>query len=401
MGKPQLNQSGNTQIAVLFKNNIRQYAMLIALVVILGLFGILTNGVILIPQNVANLVMQNGYVIILGIGMMLCILTGGNIDLSVGSIVAIIGALAGQLIIAMKLPSWLGLLACIAGGFAIGAWQGFCIAIVRIPPFIATLAGALLFRGLTNAVMQGQTLAPFPQDFLVLTAGFIKDIIPIAGPKINITSIVGGVIVAAVYIIFQIRKRVNKRKYNFEDLPFHLFIIKLIVISAITIFFFYWLALYKGMPTVLIILAILIIGYTFFTTKTVPGRYLYAMGGNEKAARLSGINTRKVLFFAYMNMAVLAAVAGIVFSARSNSASPLAGKDFELDAIAACFIGGASASGGVGTIVGAVVGAFVMGILNNGMSLLGVGVEWQMVIKGLVLVAAVAFDVYSKSRSKA
>ncbi len=390
-----------TKIAALFKNNIRQYAMLIALLVIIFLFQILTKGILLMPQNVANLVLQNGYVIILGIGMMLCILTGGNIDLSVGSVVAFTGAIAGSLIIGMKMDVWLAITITMIAGFAIGAWQGFWIAYIKVPAFIATLAGMLIFRGLTNAILQGLTLAPFPENYLVLTAGFVNDIFKSHNLGLNVTSLVVGAIIACFYIFFSIRNRINKKKYKFEVVSLSLFILQIVLICGVAMLFFYWLARYKGMPTVLILIGVLIIAYTFFTDKMVFGRYLYAMGGNEKAARLSGINTKNVLFFAYLNMGVLATITGIVFSARLNAASPLAGQNMELDAIAACFIGGASASGGVGTVIGAVVGALVMGVLNNGMSILSVGIEWQMVIKGMVLMSAIAFDVYSKSRSKA
>ncbi|MHB8277418.1 MAG: multiple monosaccharide ABC transporter permease [Candidatus Humimicrobiaceae bacterium] len=392
---------GKSKIAALFENNIRRYAMIIALLVIIFLFQILTKGILLMPQNVANLILQNGYVIILSIGMMLCILTGGNIDLSVGSVVAFTSAIAGSLIIGMKMEVWMAITITIITGFAIGAWQGFWIAYVRVPSFIATLAGMLIFRGLTNAILRGLTLAPFPENYLVLTAGFVKDIFKFPDLKLNVTSLAVGVIIVCFYIFSSIRNRINKKKYKFEVISLPIFILQIIMICGIIMLFFYWLARYKGMPTVLILIGVLIVGYTFFTDKTIFGRYIYAMGGNEKAARLSGINTKKVLFFMYVNMGVLATLTGVVFSARLNAASPLAGQMFELDAIAACFIGGASASGGVGTVVGAVVGALVMGVLNNGMSILSVGVEWQMVIKGLVLLSAIAFDVYSKSRSKA
>ncbi len=391
---------GKTKIGDLFNGNIRQYGMIIALLVIIVLFQILTNGVLLYPQNVANLIMQNGYVIILAIGMLLCILTGGNIDLSVGSVVAFTGAIAGSLIIGMKMDVWLGVLITIIVGFAIGAWQGFWIAYVRVPPFIATLAGMLMFRGLTNAILKGLTLAPFPNSYLRLTGGFIEDIFNIPGINLNITCLTTGIVIIIFYIIFTIRSRRNKRKYNFEVIPFPLFILQILLVSGIIMLFFYWLSRYKGMPTVLILIGFLIAVYTFVTQNTVFGRYIYAIGGNEMAARLSGIDPQKVMFFVYMNMGVLATITGIVFSARLNAASPVAGTNFELDAIGACFIGGASASGGVGTVIGAVIGALVMGVLNNGMSILGVGTEWQMVIKGMVLLAAVAFDVFSKSRSK-
>jgi putative multiple sugar transport system permease protein len=390
-----------SNVVAAFTNNIRQYAMIIALLVIIFLFQILTKGILLMPQNVANLVLQNGYVIILGIGMMLCILTGGNIDLSVGSVVAVTGAIAGSLIIGMKMDVGLAIVITLVAGFAIGAWQGFWIAYVRVPAFIATLAGMLIFRGLTNAILHGLTLAPFPQNYLVLTAGFVNDIFKFPGLKLNITSLAAGVIIAFFYIFSSVRNRINKRKYKFEVTSLLLFMLQLVLMCGVIMLFFYWLARYKGMPTVLLLIGVLVVAYTFFTNKTVFGRYIYAMGGNEKAARLSGINTKKVLFFVYMNMGVLATITGIVFSARLNAASPLAGQNMELDAIAACFIGGASAAGGVGTVIGAVIGALVMGVLNNGMSILGVGIEWQMVIKGMVLLSAIAFDVYSKSRAKA
>ena len=395
------NNMGKSKITAVFTNNIRQYAMIIALLVIIFLFQILTKGILLMPQNVANLILQNGYVIILGIGMMLCILTGGNIDLSVGSVVAFTGAIAGSLIIGMKMDVWLAITITIIAGFAIGAWQGFWIAYVRVPAFIATLAGMLIFRGLTNAILHGLTLAPFPKGYLVLTAGFVNDIFKFPGLKLNITSLAAGVIIAFFYIFSSIRNRINKRKYKFEVTSLPLFILQLVLMCGVIMLFFYWLARYKGMPTVLVLIGVLTVAYTFFTNKTIYGRYIYAMGGNEKAARLSGINTKKVLFLVYLNMGVLATITGIVFSARLNAASPLAGNMFELDAIAACFIGGASASGGVGTVIGAVIGALVMGVLNNGMSIMGVGIEWQAVIKGMVLLSAIAFDVYSKSRSKA
>jgi putative multiple sugar transport system permease protein len=301
----------------------------------------------------------------------------------------------------MKMDVWLAIVITIIAGFAIGAWQGFWIAYVRVPAFIATLAGMLIFRGLTNAILRGLTLAPFPQNYLVLTAGFVKDIFKFPDLKLNVTSLAAGVIIAFFYIFSSVRNRINKRKYKFEVTSLPLFMLQIIMMCGVIMLFFYWLARYKGMPTVLVLIGVLTVAYTFFTNKTVFGRYIYAMGGNEKAARLSGINTKKVLFFVYMNMGVLATITGIVFSARLNAASPVAGNMFELDAIAACFIGGASAAGGVGTVIGAVIGALVMGVLNNGMSILGVGIEWQAVIKGMVLLSAIAFDVYSKSRAKA
>ncbi len=387
------------KIKGIFKNNLRQYAMLLALVVIMALFQVLTDGILLKPQNVTNLILQNSYVIILAIGMVLCILTGGNIDLSVGSVVAIVGAITGTLIVTMKVSIPLAIIVGLLAGLVIGIWQGFWIAYVRIPAFIVTLAGMLLFRGLTLIVLQGKTISPFPKSFLTISGGFIPDFLG-NGSKFNMTTVIIGVIISAVYLVLEFRKRANKKKYDFEVLSTPLFIGQLVIILVVLNLFAYWLASYKGIPVVLVLLAVLIIGYSFITTKTTLGRHIYAIGGNEKAAKLSGVNTNKVLFLTYVNMGVLAAVTGIVFTSRLMAATPTAGTNFELDAIAACFIGGASATGGVGTVIGAIIGALVMGVLNNGMSILGVGSDWQMAIKGCVLLAAVAFDIMSKNKSR-
>lgn len=384
-----------------FKNNIRQYAMFIALIVITVFFQILTKGILLLPMNVTNLVLQNSYVLILAIGMTLCILSGGNIDLSVGSVAAFIGAIAGTLIINMEMDVGLTIFICLLIGILIGIWQGFWIAYLRIPAFIVTLAGMLMFRGLTIAMLKGLTLSPFPEKFQQISSGFIPDVFGGLGTKLNITALIVGVIISVIYVLLQIKKRAEQEKYNFEVIAMPLFIAKIILVLAAINLFAYWLAAYKGVPIIFVLIGVLILVYSFFTTRTVPGRYIYAMGGNEKAAKLSGINTNRVLFFTYVNMAFLAAVAGIVFTARLNAASPQAGMNFELDAIAACFIGGASAYGGVGTVSGAIIGALVMGVLNNGMSILGVGSDMQMIIKGFVLLMAVAFDVLSKAKDRA
>lgn len=384
----------------LFKNNMRQYAMLIVLVAIIIFFEIITDGILLKPQNVTNLVLQNSYVIILATGMVLCILTGGNIDLSVGSIVAFIGAIAGKLIVSLKVGIPAAVVVCLLAGVAIGIWQGFWIAYVRIPPFIVTLAGMLLFRGLTLVLLQGLTISPFPDSFLVVSSGFIPDIFGIPGVRLNMLTLVAGMLVSAIYIIYSVRKRAGKQRYGFEVAPISLFLLQTAATAAVINLFAYCLASYKGMPVILILLAVLVLVYSFITTRTIPGRHIYALGGNEKAARLSGVDTNKVLFFVYLNMAVLSAVTGIVFTARLQAATPSAGTGFEMDAIASCFIGGASATGGIGTVTGALIGALVMGILNNGMSILGVGSDWQQAIKGFVLLMAVAFDVVSKNRSK-
>jgi putative multiple sugar transport system permease protein len=408
----------------LFRINVRQYAMLIALVAIMAFFQVATRGVLFVPMNVTNLVLQNSYVfilamsilppvtrqiVILAIGMTICLVTGGNIDMSVGSLVAFVGATCGTLIVTMKLSVGLGIAAGIAVGLVFGLWQGFWIAYVRIPSFIVTLAGMLSLRGLTIFMLKGLTIGPFPESYQRISAGFVPDFLgravgagadsSSADGGLNITAVAAGAVVAIIYTLAAARRRSARRRNGFDAAPAPAFIAQAAAISAILIFIAVWLALYKGLPIVFLIIAVLVAVYSFFMGRTVPGRYIYAMGGNEKAARLSGIDTNKVLFFSYVNMGVMAAIAGVVFSARLNAAAPGAGDSFALDAIAACFIGGASAYGGIGTIVGSIIGALVMGVLNNGMSFMGVGSDLQMLVKGLVLLLAVAFDVMSKKRA--
>ncbi len=387
-------------IKYLFRNNVRQYAMIIALVAIMAFFQITTGGILLVPMNVTNLILQNAYVFILAIGMTLTILAGGNIDLSVGSLVAFIGALAGAFIVTMRMNVALGIALSLIAGLLVGIWQGYWIAYVRIPAFIVTLAGMLIFRGLTLTMLQGLTIAPFPNSFQQISSGFVNDFFGSAGETFNLTSVLAGVIVTVLYIIGSLRRRASRTKNGFENSSVSLFAVQIVAISAVIMLISIWLAAYKGLPIIFLIILVLVVAYSFFTTRTVPGRYFYAMGGNEKAARLSGINTDRILFFAYVNMGVLSAVAGIAFTSRLNAASPQAGLGFELDAIAACFIGGASAYGGIGTIVGSIIGALVMGVLNNGMSIMGYGTDIQQVVKGLVLLLAVAFDVFSKKKAR-
>jgi len=382
------------------KFDFKQYGMLIALAVIILLFYILTGGKLLKPMNVSNLIFQNAYVIILAIGMLLCILTGGNIDLSVGSVVGLIGACAGTFIIEWGWNVYLSIILCLLIGIAIGAWQGFWIAYVGIPPFICTLAGMLVFRGLCLLILNGMTLAPFPEAYQRLSTGFIPDIVEgftIGGMKINLLCLLVGILLAVGFTVSQIIANNNRKKKGYDYQSMSSILIKSAIISVVIIGVFYLLSRYRGIPTVLIILGILLAVYTFFTQKTVKGRHLYAIGGNMKAARLSGIKTKQMMFFAYANMSFIAAIAGLVFAARLNSSAPTAGQSFEMDAIASCFIGGASAYGGTGTVGGALIGALIMGILNNGMSILGLNSNVQQVVKGLVLLGAVAFDVISKN----
>ncbi|AGC69522.1 xylose transport system permease protein XylH [Thermoclostridium stercorarium subsp. stercorarium DSM 8532] len=386
------------KLNLLLGGNLRQYVMIIALVVVIIFFQIITGGILLSPLNITNIIQQNAYILILTTGMLLCILTCGNIDLSVGSVAGFIGAVSAVFILKINMPVFPAILISLLIGVLIGAWHGFWIAYVGVPAFITTLAGMLIFRGLTMVILQGMSLAPFPKSYTFISAGFIPDIANIEG--INLLAIITGIVASALYILSQVNDRKNKKKYNFEVSSTGAFLAKIAAIVAVINAFTYSLARYKGIPAVLIIVVSLVLIYSFITNKTIPGRHIYAYGGNPKAAKLSGVKTKKVLFWVYVNMGFLAALAGIIFTGRLNSATPKAGNGFELDAIASCFIGGASTTGGIGTVVGAIVGGLLMGVLNNGMSILGVSIDWQQAIKGVVLLAAVSFDVYSKSRSR-
>ncbi|NNV07597.1 sugar ABC transporter permease [Geobacillus sp. MMMUD3] len=380
----------------MIKSNMRSYSMVIALVLIMLLFQLLTGGILLRPLNITNLILQNSYILVLAIGMMLVIITG-HIDLSVGSVAAFVGALAGILMVQHHVSVWLTVLICLVIGALIGAWQGFWVAYVKIPAFIVTLAGMLLFRGLTMVILEGQSIAPFPKAFQNMSSGFLPDLFN--GGALHLFTIVVGLAASALFIALEWRKRNSQKKYGFAVSPASVFGLKVAVIVAVIMIFSYILATYEGIPTILVILAALIIAYSFVANRTVVGRHIYAIGGNEKAAQLSGIKTKRVTFWVFVNMGMLAALSGLIFAARLNAATPKAGNLFELDAIAACFIGGASAYGGVGTIGGAIIGGLVMGVMNNGMSLLGLGIDWQQAIKGLVLLAAVAFDIYNKNKA--
>ena len=379
--------------------SLKQNAMIIALVIVLVLFLILTNGLLLQPLNISNIIQQNAYVLILAIGMLLCILICGNIDLSVGSIVGFVGAISAILIIKMDMAVLPAILISLAVGFLIGVWHGVWIAYVGVPAFIATLAGQLIFRGLTMVVLGATSLAPLPADYTFVAAGFLPDIANIEG--INLLAILVGVVASGLYVFSELSKRRNRRRYNFKVSSVGAFLAKVFLIIAVINGFTIQLARYRGLPMVLVVVVLLVIIYSFFTNKTIPGRHIYAYGGNPKAAVLSGIKTKRILFWVYVNMGFLAALAGIIFTGRLNSATPKGGNGFELDAIASCFIGGASTTGGIGTVVGAIVGGLLMGVLNNGMSIMGVSIDWQQAIKGFVLIAAVGFDVWSKSRTKA
>ncbi len=387
---------GATSTGPRLSGNMRQYGMISALVAIVVLFEILTDGILLKPLNVTNLIMQNGYVLVLAIGMMLVIINR-QIDLSVGSVAAFVGAITGVAIVNWSLPWPLVVAVALLMGGLIGAFQGFWVAYARIPSFIVTLGGMLLFRGLSMVVLEGQSLAPFPTGFRQLGSGFIPEI---GGGDLHLLTIVLGLAGAAVIVWNDWRSRSRRLSYGLSVPDLRWFALKAVAITAVICGFAWILAVYQGLPIVGLLVIALTVIYSFITANTVMGRHIYAVGGNERAAELSGIATKKTTFWVFVNMGMLAALAGLLFAARLNAATPKAGVNFELDAIAAAFIGGASASGGVGTVVGAIVGGLVMGVMNNGMSLLGLGVDWQQAIKGGVLMLAVAFDVYNKNKSK-
>lgn len=375
--------------------HIREYGLLFALIAIMAFFQIVTGGVLLRPVNITNLFLQNSYIIIMALGMLLVIVSG-HIDLSVGSVMGFIGALAAVMIVQMQMPVWSAMAICIVVGMSIGAVQGYFVAYWKIPSFIVTLAGMLVFRGLSLWLLAGQSVGPFPQSFQQLSTGFIAD--PFGFDRPNGLALAVGVLSVALILWIGLRGRARNARYGMEDEPFALFLVRNAVIAAALLFVTWKLAWFRGLPNVLLSMVVLTVIYVFLTERTTIGRRIYAVGGNAKAAKLSGIRTERLTFLTFVNMGLLAALAGLVFAARLNTATPRAGFAVELDVIAAVFIGGASMSGGVGKIVGAVVGAFIMGVMNNGMSIMGIGIDYQQVIKGLVLLAAVFFDVYNKNR---
>jgi putative multiple sugar transport system permease protein len=377
------------------RSHLRDYGMLLSLVAIMAFFQVMTDGTLMQPLNLTNLILQNSYIIIMALGMLL-VIVAGHIDLSVGSVAGFIGAMAAVLMVEHEVNFVLASLICLVAGGVIGAAQGWFVAYVKIPSFIVTLAGMLVFKGLALALLNGQSVGPFPPEFQLLSSGFLPD--PLGGSSLKLFSLALGVLAAVAMVGFKWRSRMAAQRHAMEVEPALFFWVKNLVFAAVTVALVGLLASYKGLPNVLIVMAVLIVVYDFVTLRTTIGRRIYALGGNEKAARLSGIKTNRLAFTTFVNMGVLAALAGLVFAARLNTATPKAGLGFELDVIAACFIGGASASGGVGKVYGAVIGAFIMGVMNNGMSILGIGIDYQQVIKGLVLLAAVFVDVYNRNK---
>ncbi len=377
------------------KNNLRDYGMLLSLLAIMIFFQVMTDGTLMRPLNLTNLILQNSYIVIMALGMLLVIVSG-HIDLSVGSVAGFVGAVAAVLMVKLGMPAIAAAAICLLIGGVIGAAQGWFVAYLRIPSFIVTLAGMLVFKGLSLAVLGGASVGPFPTSFQRLSSGFIPDAFDTPGLKL--TSLILGTALALALVYLNFRNRARQQLHNTETEPYGFFVLKNIVLFTVITYFTYLLASLRGLPNVLIIMVALIALYAFVANRTTIGRQIYAVGGNEKAAKLSGVMTERLTFYTFVNMGVLAALAGLIFAARLNTATPKAGLGFELDVIAACFIGGASAYGGVGKVVGAVIGAFIMGVMNNGMSILGIGIDYQQVIKGLVLLGAVCIDVYNQRR---
>ena len=377
------------------RRHLREFGILFALIVIMAFFQVATDGILLKPVNLTNLFLQNSYIVIMAIGMLLVIVCG-HIDLSVGSVLGFVGALAAVMIVQWEIPFLLAGLLCLIAGAIIGAAQGYWVAYFGIPSFIVTLAGMLVFKGLTLWLLAGQSVGPFPNEFRLISSGFVPDLF--GGEGLNLFSLLLMVGAAALVLGLAVRTRRRQAASGAVDEPIAFFAAKNLLIFAALVWMGWLMADFRGLPNVFIVMALLIAIYSFLTSRTTVGRRIYAIGGNAKAATLSGINAKRLTFLTFANMGMLAALAGVVFAARLNTATPKAGLGFELDVIAAVFIGGASMSGGVGTVIGAVVGAFIMGVMNNGMSILGIGIDWQQVIKGLVLLAAVIFDVMNKKK---
>ena len=377
------------------KANIRDYALLLSLLAIMVFFQFTTGGTLFKPVNMTNLILQNSYIVIMALGMLL-IIVAGHIDLSVGSVSGFVGAVAAVMMVNWKLDPFTTSIACLALGAAIGGAQGYFVAYYKIPAFIVTLAGMLVFKGLALTVLGGASVGPFPTSFQLLSSGFIPDVFGITG--FNLLALVIGGAVTGIIVFFNFKERRNQQEHGLAEEPDVIFYGRNLLIAVAFLGFAFLMARYKGLPNVLVVMFALIALFVFVTTRTTFGRRIYAMGGNEKAAKLSGIDTERMTFYIFVIMGALAGLAGLVFAARLNVATPKAGAGFELEVIAACFIGGAATTGGVGKVVGAVIGAFIIGVMNNGMSIMGVGIDWQQVIKGVVLMLAVFLDVYYKNK---
>ena len=388
--------AGTSDLRDLLTKNLRQSGIYVAFVAIIALFAVLTDGVSLSPTNITNIVLQYSYILVLAIGMVIVIIAG-HIDLSVGSVVALTGSVSAVLVIQQGMPWYVGVLAALAVGVLVGAWQGFWVAYVGIPAFIVTLAGMLLFRGLTLQVLDNISLSPFPEEYQRSASGFLNGLL--GGNGYDLFTLLIGALAVGGYAVSGFRTRLARIRYAQSVESFPLFLTRVALVGTVVMYFAWQLAHARGLPVVLIILGVLVIGYGIVTKRTVFGRQVYAIGGNLPAAMLSGVKVRAVNFWIFVNMGFLAGVAGVIYSARSNGAQPGAGNMFELDAIAAVFIGGAAVTGGVGTVIGAMVGGLIMAVMSNGMSLMGIDQSIQQVVKGIVLLLAVAFDIYNKRRA--
>ena len=388
-------------MSINIKDVLKKYTMVFALIAVVIFFQVMTGGKMLLPQNLNNLISQNAYVFVLAAGMLLCILTGGNIDLACGSVVCFLGGI-GAVVMAKDINWVVAVAIMLAGGILVGAWQGYWIAYVKVPPFIATLAGMYAFRGLANVVLQGYSVGIDDTVFLNVFGGGADCYVPdlLGGSGMNLTCIVVGVVIAVIYALLVFKKRVDAKKAGYSVGPLSSDIIRTVIIAVAVIWFFFMLSQYKGIPTSLIWIGVVLLAYAYITANTTMGRYLYAVGGNEKATNLSGIDSRKVYFFAYVNMGLMSGLAGILTVARATHAEPTFGQGYEMDAIAACFIGGASAYGGEGNVFGIVIGALLMGVINMGMSIVGVEANYQKVVKGIVVLVAIVFDVLSSKKKK-
>ncbi|WP_250008828.1 multiple monosaccharide ABC transporter permease [Actinoplanes sp. M2I2] len=387
-----------------FSINLRQSGIYIAFAAIVLLFTILTGGDMLAPQNISNIIVQNSYILILAIGMILVIIAG-HIDLSVGSIVAACGAVAAVLMVNHDVPWPLAVLITLLVGGLIGAWQGYWVAYFGIPAFIVTLAGMLLFRAVTYNILGNRGIGPFPDEVRTLSNGFTNGYLGNIGlgglGGADLFSILIGVAAVVGIVVTQWRSRAGRLRFGQAVEPLPLFIAKIAIAAVVLLFVMVQLARFRNVPWVLVLLAALVLGYSLLTNRAVFGRQIYAVGGNLQAATLSGVKVKSVVFWIFVNMGVLAALAGVIFAGRLNQANPTGGDQFELDAIAAAFIGGAAVQGGVGKVVGAITGGLIMGVINNGMSLIGAASEQVLLVKGAVLLAAVAFDVWTKRRAGA
>lgn len=392
------------------KANVRDYVLLISLIAIMVFFQFTTNGTLFMPVNMTNIILQNSYIVVMALGMLLVIISG-HIDLSVGSVSGFVGGVAALLMtgtmpfardlsLPFKFDTYTTTLICVALGASIGAIQGYFVAYHKIPAFIVTLAGMLIFRGLQLQVLGGASVGPFPTSFQALSNGYVADIFnfQLAGAPFNLLAVVIGLLITGSLIYFNAKERRSQLAHGLAEEPGAIFIARNVLIAVAFLGFAGIMASYRGLPNVLVVMGALIALFIFITTRTTFGRRIYALGGNEKATKLSGVNTERLTFLVFVIMGALAALGGLIFAARLNVATPKAGNGFELDVIAACFIGGAAVTGGVGKVTGAVIGAFIMGVMNNGMSLVGIDIGWQFVIKGAVLMLAVFLDVYYKNK---